>query len=129
MRLQPGNAKALYRRGLALLGCGEAALAKGDLVAAAKKEPRNQEIRRSLEESGLPEVGGRCAEVLEPCGGAEEGQERGGEVAFGEVLSSGIRRLPVALAVKRARLLRKGREVSCMGCSFQDKAIHVAKPG
>lgn len=48
--LQPDNSKALYRRGLASMGCGHFTKAKSDLLAAAKKEPRSTEIRRSLEE-------------------------------------------------------------------------------
>lgn len=59
MRLRPGNAKALYRRGLALQGCGELALARVDLLAAARQEPRNQELRRSLEEPGALSRGSR----------------------------------------------------------------------
>jgi len=48
--LQPDNSKALYRRGLAFMGCGQFLKAKIDLLAAAKKEPRSSEIRKSLEE-------------------------------------------------------------------------------
>ncbi|CAJ1339247.1 unnamed protein product [Effrenium voratum] len=49
LELDGANSKALYRRGLAQLGAGEAKLARSDLAAAARLEPRNAEIRRSLE--------------------------------------------------------------------------------
>mmetsp|Transcript_16070 Transcript_16070/g.38040 ORF Transcript_16070/g.38040 Transcript_16070/m.38040 type:complete len:305 (-) Transcript_16070:166-1080(-) len=48
--LHPGHSKALYRRGLASLGCGLLEQAKQDLREAAKLEPRNAEIRRYLQE-------------------------------------------------------------------------------
>ncbi|CAK9060981.1 Peptidyl-prolyl cis-trans isomerase FKBP35 (PfFKBP35) [Durusdinium trenchii] len=50
LELHAGHSKALYRRGLAAMGLGHWASAKADLLAAAKKEPRSGEIRRSLEE-------------------------------------------------------------------------------
>jgi len=48
--LHPKNSKALYRRGLAGLGCGLLQQAKEDLREAAKLEPRNADIRRHLQE-------------------------------------------------------------------------------
>lgn len=50
LEMEPGNAKALYRRGLARLGHGQYQQAKADLLEAAKKEPRNAEIRAQLQE-------------------------------------------------------------------------------
>ncbi|CAK0790829.1 unnamed protein product [Prorocentrum cordatum] len=48
--LDPGSAKAVYRRGLARLGAGHAELARGDLLESARREPRNAEIRAKLQE-------------------------------------------------------------------------------
>jgi len=43
------NAKALYRRGLARSRLGQLDESKQDLVAAAKLEPNNKDIRREIQ--------------------------------------------------------------------------------
>merc|ERR1712232_760387 len=47
--LEPGNAKALYRRGRANLQLDDVDLAKQDLVRAAKAAPQDRAIREALE--------------------------------------------------------------------------------
>lgn len=49
LELEPGNAKALYRRGSAAILAGHFARARGDLSEAARREPRNAEIRAQLQ--------------------------------------------------------------------------------
>lgn len=64
LKLQPQNAKALYRRGLARLQNGDLVQAKDDLHEAARKEPRNGEIREKLQE---------CIQRLQEAEKAERG--------------------------------------------------------
>jgi len=52
----PGNCKAVYRRGLARLALGEARGALEDLQKALRLEPQSAEIRRRVEEARLLEA-------------------------------------------------------------------------
>lgn len=51
LALEPTSSKALYRRGIASMELGDLNAAKVDLLAAARREPKNVEIRSQLEES------------------------------------------------------------------------------
>jgi len=50
LAIDPESSKAVYRRGLAAMGAGLLDQAKADLVEAAKREPRNAEVRAQLQE-------------------------------------------------------------------------------
>jgi len=50
LELDPGNCKALFRRGMARLSCGDAVGCQADLREALRIEPRNAEIRALLQE-------------------------------------------------------------------------------
>ena len=49
LKLEPANAKALFRRGVALSRMGELAAAKSDLLSAAKASPSDAAIRGELD--------------------------------------------------------------------------------
>lgn len=49
LKLQPDNSKALYRCGLARSRLGDLDRARAELLAAAKAEPRNAEVRKELD--------------------------------------------------------------------------------
>eukprot|EP01054_Gregarina_sp_Poly1_P000458 Gregarina_sp_Poly_1__457@NODE_110_length_13975_cov_113_221887_g97_i0_p6_GENE_NODE_110_length_13975_cov_113_221887_g97_i0NODE_110_length_13975_cov_113_221887_g97_i0_p6_ORF_typecomplete_len290_score55_93FKBP_C/PF00254_28/2_7e32FKBP_C/PF00254_28/6_2e03TPR_19/PF14559_6/0_21TPR_19/PF14559_6/4_4e05TPR_16/PF13432_6/0_071TPR_16/PF13432_6/0_00061TPR_9/PF13371_6/1_7e06TPR_2/PF07719_17/0_12TPR_2/PF07719_17/8_3e02TPR_2/PF07719_17/0_014TPR_11/PF13414_6/0_011TPR_11/PF13414_6/1_1e02TPR_11/PF13414_6/54TPR_11/PF len=56
LQLDAGHVKALFRRGVARTALGEYDTARIDLVAAAKADPQNAEIRRALQKcKGLME--------------------------------------------------------------------------
>ena len=48
LEIEPESVKALFRRGQAQLAIGELRLARSDLVAAAKAEPKNKEAPLAL---------------------------------------------------------------------------------
>lgn len=48
--VEPSSSKAKYRRGVAHLGNGDLEEARADLVEAARREPKNAEVRGKLEE-------------------------------------------------------------------------------
>lgn len=48
--IDPSNSKALYRRGSAFMSLGFLERARGDFAEAARREPRNAEIRGKLQE-------------------------------------------------------------------------------
>lgn len=49
LELDPGNVKALYRRGRAHLILGEAELARADLMKAALASPQDRDVRQALQ--------------------------------------------------------------------------------
>lgn len=49
LEIEPESVKALFRRGQAQLAIGELRLARSDLVAAAKAEPKNKGVRDALQ--------------------------------------------------------------------------------
>eukprot|EP01071_Lankesteria_metandrocarpae_P008134 Lankesteria_metandrocarpae@DN4879_c0_g2_i1.p1 len=50
LEMEPNNVKALYRRGLALMGFQQTDDAKQDLLRAARLEPKDAAIRKALED-------------------------------------------------------------------------------
>lgn len=50
LAIEPSSSKAIYRRGAARLGLGDFEGARADLVEAARREPKNAEVRAKVEE-------------------------------------------------------------------------------
>eukprot|EP00971_Amphidinium_carterae_P162543 3222595-Amphidinium_carterae.1 len=50
LEVDPKSSKALYRRGLSHMGLNEWKMARLDLLEAAKVDPKNAEVRASLDE-------------------------------------------------------------------------------